>query len=73
MSIVGRSPSVLQCSVGLVTVRARPSVFRGELVIENSGKEPVSEGLVIVNVGARPSMLKGELVSENNKEEPVSL
>ena len=48
-------------------------MLRGELVIENSGKEPVSEGLVIVNVGARPSMLKGELVSENNKEEPVSL
>ena len=63
----------MRCSEGLVIVRARPSVSRGELVSENSKEELVSEGFVIVNAGARPSMLRGELVSENNKEEPVSL
>ena len=31
-------PVGLKCSEGLVTVRARPSVLRGELVSENSGK-----------------------------------
>ena len=45
-----------------MNVGARPSMLKGELVSENSGKEPVKEGLVIVNVGARPSMLRGELV-----------
>ena len=64
----------MRCSEGLVTVRARPSMLKGELVGENRKKEPVclrcSEGLVTVR--ARPSVLRGELVSENNKEEPVS-
>ena len=53
--IVGRSPSIRNAVKGssLRTVGARPPVWRGELVNENSREEPVclkySEGLVIVN------------------------
>ena len=39
---VGREPVCLRCSEGLVIVRARPSVLRGELVSENNKEEPVS-------------------------------
>ena len=42
MRIVGRKPVCLRCSEGLITVRARPSVLRGELVSENNKEEPVS-------------------------------
>ena len=61
----------MKCSQGLVTISvgARPSALKGELLNENVREEPVrlkcSEGLVTVNVGARPSALKGELVNEN--------
>ena len=35
-------PVCLRCSEGLVTVRARPSVLRRELVNENNKGKPVS-------------------------------
>ena len=46
----------MKCSEGLVTVGARSSVLRGELVSEHCREDPVclrcNEGLVTVNVGA---------------------
>ena len=71
MRIEGRSHSFLKCSEGLVTISvgARPSALKGELVNENLREEPVClkccQGLVTVSVGACPSALDGELVNDN--------
>ena len=61
----------MKCSQGLVivSVGARPSVLKGELVNEDLREEPVclkcSQGLVTVSVGVRPPVLKGQLVNED--------